>query len=691
MNNQGTRWIVIVIVVVLLLLCVCTCCIGSTGLLAYLVDNAELPDIDNPPVSIFETPSPTPPLVNEPPAAEADETLQALAEAEIPGADLHELGTRFLGVPADTPHVASTTNPDYPVGALRRFSVSNVDTNEQFEITAELLYKATHVYMWVEEGVRIDEDALQEAAELFDTHTYPTDREFFGSEWLPGVDGDPHLSILHARNLGDTVAGYFSNPDEYVKAVRADSNEMEMFYINIDNVTIGNDFYNGVLAHEFQHMIHWNNDRNETTWLNEGCSELAMALNDRTYEAGYYDVGGSDISYSYHTDTQLNSWPEGTAGSAAANYGAAYLFMEYFLDRFGEDATQALVFHPENSLESVDAVLQEDLGLSLTHEALFADWTIANLLDNPTLDAGEYGYREIDPYAPKMDISYTSGDYPLERTSAVHQYGADYVELHSTQPLHFSFTGSTQAKLMDMEAHSGQYLWWSNRTDDSDTMLTRRVDLNGATEAQLNFWAWYHIEEDWDYGYVVVGATASGTIPDDLDSSDIHWEILADSSLGCIATNPNGNSYGCGFTGSSNGWQQLSADLSPYAGQEIALRFEYITDAAVNQPGFVVDDVKVTADGVVILSDDMEEGDGDWIPAGFVRHANILPQEWLVQLVTYGPGEPEITRLLLTDDTQGEWTIDLGQDRDRAVIIISAFAPVTTELATYQFSLAPEE
>ncbi|MEA3397907.1 MAG: hypothetical protein U9R05_10635, partial [Chloroflexota bacterium] len=152
MNNRGTNWIVIVITVVLLLLCVCTCCISGTGLLVYLTSSIELPDIDSPPVSIFETPSPTPPLVNEPPVAEADETLLALAAAEIPGADLHELGTRFLGVPADTPHVASTTNPDYPVGTLRRFTVSNVDTDEQFEITAELLYKATHVYMWVEEG-----------------------------------------------------------------------------------------------------------------------------------------------------------------------------------------------------------------------------------------------------------------------------------------------------------------------------------------------------------------------------------------------------------------------------------------------------------------------------------------------------------------------------------------------------------
>ena len=173
------------------------------------------------------------------------------------------------------------------------------------------------------------------AAELFEKSTYSTNRSFFGSEWSPGVDSDPHLSILHARDLGSTVAGYYSSRDEFISEVLKDnpiglesspSNEMEMFYINIENVTVNDSFYNGVLAHEFQHMIHWYNDRNEETWMNEGFSELAMYLNG-------FDVGGSEWTFAMTPDTQLNSWPEGP-GAAGANYGAGYLFTSYFLDRF---------------------------------------------------------------------------------------------------------------------------------------------------------------------------------------------------------------------------------------------------------------------------------------------------------------------------------------------------------------------
>ena len=694
MGENKKLWIGIIVAVVLLLVA-CTCCLAG-GIAVYLFGQTPRYTPTPPPISLPITPvSPVtpvspdlPPTISAPLPDEAEETLVALREAQIPDSDLHELGIRFLGVPANTPRTLTAPDPDYPVGTRHQFSVSNVDNDEQFEIYAKLIYKTEHVYMWVEEGASVDEDKIIEAADLFEKHTYPTNREFFGSEWTPGVDNDPHLSILHARNLGDTVAGYFSSPDSYVRAVRPDSNEMEMFYINIDNVDIGDDFYNGVLAHEFQHMIHWNNDRNEATWLNEGCSELAMELNNRAYPGGHYDVGGSEYAYLRRSDTQLTSWPEGTAGDASPNYGGSYLFVSYFLDRFGEDATKALVSHNENSMDSVDLVLQNNLGLSITHADLFADWTVANLLDDTTFADGRYGYTSIDISSPRIDATYRVSNDSVTNRTTVNQYGVDYIKVQSKAPVAFSFSGSTQTMLMDTQAYSGKYLWWSNREDESDSRLTRIVDLRDATEAQLRFWAWYHIEEDWDYTYVVVGTTAEGTIPSDLNSTDIHWEILDDSDLGCRSINPNGNNFGCGLTGKSDDWEQLSADLSAYAGQEIALRFEYITDAAVNQSGFALDDVEVVVDGQTLFFDDIETNADEWIAEGFVRHANILPQTWIVQLVIEGD-EPQVGRLLMQNGTSGTWTIPLSSRQDEATIVVSALAPVTTEMAAYEILLEP--
>jgi len=642
----------------------CCCCNGSNW------NNWDWEQFFGTPVPpVGETPAPelTPVIIQEPAGDQGAETEKLLETTDVPVRDLHDLAIRLRHIPADTPRTVNPGgSPDYSVGTRRLFHASNVDTDEQFDVYATLEYKTEHVYMWVEEGVNFDRNALVAAAKLFEEHTYPTDRAFFGSEWSPGVDNDVHLSILHARGLGNSIAGYYSSADEFVSVVREDSNEMEMFYINVENVTINDDFYSGVLAHEFQHMIHWYNDRNEETWMNEGFSELAMHLNG-------YDTGGSDWEFAMEPDTQLNSWPEGP-GAAGANYGAGYLFTSYFLDRFGSDATQTLVAHPENSFASVDVVLKQ-LGTGLTHQDLFADWIVANLLDDPYITDGRYGYEEIDPPSFDIEVTYGESDYPVSESSTVHQHGTDYLELRGERPLTFHFTGSTQIGLVDTTAHSGRYVWWSNRGDDSDMILTRAFDLSDVSQATLQFWTWYDLEEDWDYAYVEASTDGGDT-----------WEILTTPSG--TGTNPNGNSFGWAYTGRSAGgetaeWIQERVDLSPYAGQEVLIRFEYITDDAVNRPGFVLDDVAIPEIG---YSSDFEQDGDSWEAAGFIRHANILPQKWLVQLILFGP-ETTVQWLELNDDQTGEWTVPLDSSTDRAVLTISGLAPVTTEIGSYRYEI----
>jgi immune inhibitor A len=648
-----------VIVSVVLVAASCCCCGSSIDWDTFLSS-----------VSATSTPEPVPVVVRELPGDAGSETESLLGTTVVPERDLHDLAIRLHGVPFDTPRTINPQgSPDYPVGTRRLFHVSNGDTNERFDVYATLEYKTEHVYMWVEEGVSFDRDDLVAAADLFEEHTYPTNRAFFGSEWSPGVDNDPHLTILHARGLGSSAAAYYSSANEFVSAVQADSNEMEMFYVNSDYMVINDSSYNGVLAHEFQHMIHWYHDRNEETWLNEGFSELASYLNG-------FDVGSFDWAFASEPDLQLNSWAEGP-GAAGPNYGAAYLFTSYFLDRFGPEATQALVAHPENSFASVDAVLEE-LNTGLTHEDVFGDWVVANLLDDPAIDGGRYGYADIDPASFEIGREYGQSDYPVSESATVHQYGTDYIGLRGDRPLVFRFTGSTQVGLVNAQANSGRYLWWSNRGDDSDMTLTQAFDLSAVDQATLEFWAWYDIEADWDYVYVEVSTDGGQT-----------WHILTTPS--CTTANPNGNSFGCAYTGESGAevspeWTYQQVDLSAYAGQEALIRFEYVTDDAISQPGFALDDVAIPEIG---YASDFEADDGGWQAAGFMRHANVLPQHWLVQLVLFGP-ETTVQRLELNQDQMGEWVIPLGRDASRAVVTVSGLAPVTTEVASYSYEIAAE-
>ena len=108
-----------------------------------------------------------------------------------------------------------------------------------------------------------------------------------------------------------------------------------MFYIN-STESLTDPYTYGTLAHEFQHMIHWYQDRNETSFLNEGFSELAEFLNG-------YHLAALNRIYHPNPDLNLTDWISGQPGDNAAHYGASFLFATYFLDRFGADTTKALI------------------------------------------------------------------------------------------------------------------------------------------------------------------------------------------------------------------------------------------------------------------------------------------------------------------------------------------------------------
>ncbi len=593
-------------------------------------------------------------------------TEERLAQAVLPTRDMRDLAQRLRPGVNDIPLVVNPTPPYYEKGDVETFWVGNVDTEEHHQIEAVLQVKLPHVYMWVEKGEDVDLEDLEHSARRFEEQTYPTNRSFFGFEWSPGVDNDVHLTILNATNLGDHVAGYFSSADEFSNLANSFSNEREMFYINLDNNPPGTFFYDGTLAHEFQHMIHWANDRNEDTWVNEGLSELAMELNG-------FSRGGADRVFSATPDTQLNTWTDEPELNTA-HYGSAYLFMSYFLDRFGEELTQAVVASPADGPAGFDEALAA-AGYDQRFDDVFADWLIANYLDSLTLEDGRYGYLRENPRQVALEGRYRS--YPVREEMTVCQYGADYFELSGRGDVVIDFCGATEARLAATDAHSGRFTWWSHRADDSDVRLTRAFDLSALSEATLEFWLWYDIEDGYDYGYVEVTADGGAT-----------WHILEGEHSRDY--NPVGNAFGVGLTGKSGdpetaAWVREQMDLTPYAGQKVLVRFEYVTDDAVNYPGWFLDDITIPELGYF---DDAEEGEGGWIAEGWVRTNNRLPQRWLVQVIEQGLISADVRRMSVGDDGCGQLSVDgLGRRGRRAVLVVSALAPVTTEEASYAFEV----
>jgi hypothetical protein len=600
----------------------------------------------------------------------SDETLRVLEEAVVPVNDLSDLARRLEGKENVPRTVASSAVP-LPVGAPDSFWATNVNTNENFRLQATLRFVTEHVYFWVQDGVSYDQEELQALAETFEEQIYPTNREFFGSEWSPGVDGDPHLYILYAGGLGDSLAGYFSSADEYHPLAHEYSNAHEMFLLNADNVDLGSEYTYGVLAHEFQHMIHWYRDRNEQTWMNEGFSELASFLNG-------YSGGGFDFAYVQDPDIQLNDWPT-DPGQTPAHYGAAFLFLTYFLDRFGDEATQELVAHPENGMTSIDEVLIElgerhlATGEPLTADDVFVDWLLASYLNEPSISEGRYFYHNY-PDAPQADETETIRRCPQDEiTRDVHQYGVDYIHINCSGEYNLHFEGTIQVPVVPQDPYSGEYAFWSNRGDESDMTLTRTFDFRGHEgPLTLTFWTWYDLEEDYDYLYLEYS----------LDGED--WQILTTPSG--TAEDPSGNSYGWGYNGSSGGWIQESVDLSQFAGQQLQIRFEYVTDAAVNGEGFLLDDISVPELGHFT---DFENGDGGWEAQGWVRIQNLLPQRYRLALISRGSGTTTIEDLVLAADNTADVSLEIGEEVEEVILVVAGTTRFTRQKAPYRFSLSP--
>lgn len=660
MESNNTTKIVGGIVAVLL--CCACAVIVAAGVILYQASQNIPTDFPLPPIDVFETPAPTPVIERPSTDTISTETLETLGNTIVPENDPYEIACRLLAV-CDVPR--TVPSKAYKLGDQETFWVTNVDTVENFEATATLRYVSEHVYFWIENDVSYDEGDLKRLGDTFENSIYPIDREFFGSEPNPGIDGDPHIYIIYVRGTGASNAGYFSTPDLYNPLVKEFSNAHETFFFNADNMDLGAEDTYGTLAHEFQHMIHFSTDNNETSWINEGFSMVAELLNGYPIYFDYYYVTDPDVS--------LPDWSP-DPGSNGPHYGQSFLYLAYFLDRFGEDATKELVSNPANSLASVDQTLAT-LNISdpltgdiITADDVFMDWAATMWLMDPSVGDGRFDYGNY-PEAPQISVSESISSCPNSASGSVNQYGIDYYTINCTGDYTLKFNGSTVAGLLPVDANSGRYSFWSNKGDESNMTLTREFDFTGVSApVTLSFSMWYDLETDYDY--VFVEASTNGET----------WEILTTPS--CTTEDPSGNSYGCGYNDQTGDWKQEDVDLSQFAGQVVQIRFEYITDAAVNGEGFLLDDVRVDAAG---YQSDFEADDGGWVANGFARVENVLPQTYRLSLIIKGD-TTTVTHITVNADQTAEFPLSL-QSGEEAILIVTGTTRFTRIPAAYQIEI----
>jgi len=555
----------------------------------------------------------------------------------------------------DIPRTIIGDTTEYSVGRTDTFWLVDLADTKTYQSDFELVLVSPHAYWYVEDGLNFSLSGIERSASRFEEVIYPVVTQVFGHEWNPGIDNDPRLNILNAKLRG--VAGYFSSTDEYPTGVRPRSNQREIIYINAQNVPPGGANYDQVLAHELQHAIHWNADNSEDTWVNEGLAELSSSIALNSSFSIREFLRGAPIS--------LINWPTSALGGIA-NYGAASLFIHFLTEHYGgRDDLRALLAQPEDSIAGIDGYLKK-MGFDSRFDDVFEEWAVANVLDGD----GKFGYGDLEVSA---SVSRSIKGFN-EAQSEIPQYAVEYTELKSISgPFTLSFKGQTTTPLLPVEVGAAG-CWWSNSGDSIDSTLFRRVELPMGATATLQYEVWFEIEEDWDYIYVEVSADGGQT-----------WRIIETPATS--PENPIGNGFGPGYTGDSGGWLKESVDLSPYAGEDLWVRFQYVTDDAVNANGACFRDLSIERPGAAagITADGLA-----WESRGFVFTDNLVRQEFQVQLITTGV-EPQVRRLNLDANNAGELTVLPPGDGERLIVAVGSLAEKTRQPAGYTLSVSPAD
>jgi hypothetical protein len=483
---------------------------------------------------------------------------------------------------------------------------------------------------------RISTSQLAYLLDEFDNTMWPTNTSVFGEPLPRGDEGQKIWTLIF--NIRDEsyydcdqttyVAGYFS-------ASESAENNKNIMHIDSYNWEdrVGPDaarpyLYEGIFAHEFEHLIHFDIDPDEPSWVDEGLADLAGFL------CGYGHFDSHLFNYiAYHPMVSLTFW-----GGGLEDYGASYLFQLYLFEQFGgANFTSALVQEQANGIEGIEKTMAA-FGYRESFDEVFDNWVIANYIDDTRKGGGKYGYDTLD-----MGSAHTRGATiewvlanvwwgpPDMAPFAVPSNWFYGIEPQPYTAHYFRFNNKTAVDVYvdgddysGTPPHSGSYEWYS----DADAWAWRSfyqtfdIPAGGAT---LEFYTFFEIEEDWDYGYVEV-----------YDQDTGEWYTLdAPGTVTNVAhaqDNPNTpderepTAYEAagrwhGFTGNSGGWVPVSMDLSMFAGHTIDLYFTTWQDGAFTLQMMYVDDIAIPEIG---FFDDVEAGEDGWTSTGWYVTDGIL-------------------------------------------------------------------
>ncbi len=370
-----------------------------------------------------------------------------------------ETGSRSLNsVSAAPPRPSPQRLPE--LGEKRVFKVLN--TKDRFDrVTARLRHVTGHSLIYVDEASPeggFKEEDLAALALEFEDPIYPTVTGLFGAE--SDLDGNDRVIILLTPGVNRLtppgsdgyVGGFFYGLD--LLSGRSGSNEAEIFYAMvpdpagdegpvISRLTALNTIP-AVLAHEFEHMVHFNQrmlvggaETTEALWLSEALAQMAEDLVGEAFEntsqyikARQYRAGNWHRAVRFLENpgevSVLASLPPGTL----AERGAGWLFLKQIYGRVEpENILRVLVRSTSSGTGNVSQAME------MAWEGMVADWAGSIYLDGTRVPVRPD--LQVAGVDLRVTLSEGIGAYPLHVRPFGERSGAHSGALWPSAPDYF--------------------------------------------------------------------------------------------------------------------------------------------------------------------------------------------------------------------------------------------------------------
>lgn len=500
----------------------------------------------------------------------------------------------------------SNEQVDYQINQKARFWIPDFGENRFVEINAELISIGDHAYLWLDTDDLDEKEKIIIRFKRFDQEFAAEVISYFQFSPQYGIDNDMKTLILASNKI---YGNYYYSFSEVPQAVNPYSNQHEILYLNASGLGSGRGIL-PLLGHELQHLLHWMVDPDEESWVSEGLSTFTETL------INSYSV--PLMGFNQRPDTQLNTWD--VTGDNHSRYGASYLFFQYIADQYGKDLLQSFIANKYNGFDALEEEL-EKIGLEKVTEIsitdqIFANWTIANLLNRKDLEQGQYGYKEIE--LPEKFVfqeidACETGWINLD----VNQYGTDYFKVTCPDKFRIEFDGQQVVKVVQTDPTFSKYFFWSHRANESKMTLTKQFYFSSlrVPRIEMDIWVWFDLEKNFDFVYVQI--SEDGT----------NWKAVLPEKYSNTCS-LDGKT--CGFNGVETKWHKETIDISECSRKTCYVQFVYTTDLAANADGFSIGRIAIPAINYI---EDFSEGDGGWEGEGFVRIQNYLPQKFALSVI----------------------------------------------------------